>query len=554
VLRRLLVFTVACAVSAPALAQVGHDHKHGREELGVVPFPITCEAKAHAAFDRGLALLHSFGYEEARDSFLEAAASDPACGIAQWGVAMSYYHPLWAPPNERELAAGRTAAESGERAGARSDRERRYIAAIGAYYAPGEGRDPRARAGAYRTAMEQLARDFPQDDEARIFVALALLGTAPPGDRSFARQKQAAAILNGLLAKHPKHPGIYHYTIHAFDYPELASLALPAARSYSRTAPASPHALHMPSHIFTRLGLWDECIASNIESAAAGKRVAARAHPGAASFDALHAMDYLEYAYLQQGKDADARKVVDEVRQADRFDEANFAAAYALVAVPARYALERRDWRAGATLPFPTVEMPWQQFAYVRGVTDFANAIGAARSNDLPRAQQALASLSTLEAGLAKQPPAGPYDWAGQVASMRLAAAGWIAAAEGRGDEAVRLLTEAAVKEEAVGKHPVTPGAILPARELLGDLLLELKRPADALAAYERSLADAPKRFNTLAGAARAADAGGQRARARKYYEELLALCGSSCPRPEAKAAQAFLSQAVNGRSTRRAS
>ena len=542
-LHRSLLFIVACTVAAPALAQVGHDHKHGPEELGVVEFPITCEAMARVAFDRGLALLHSFGYEEARGLFLDAVRIDPACGMAQWGVAMTYYHPLWAPPNEQELAAGRAAALAGERAGAKSDRERRYIAAIGAYYAQGEGRDPRARAGAYCTAMEQLASDFPEDAEAQIFVALALLGTAPAGDRTFAQQKQAAAILNGLLKTHPKHPGIHHYTIHAFDYPALASLALPAARSYAKTAPASPHALHMPSHIFTRLGLWDECIASNLESSAAGKRVAARGHPGAASFDALHAMDYLEYAYLQQGKDTDARKFVDEVRRADRFDEPNFAAAYALVAIPARYALERRDWRAAATLPFPTVKMPWHEFVYVRGVTDFANAIGASRTNDLPRARQALASLSATEAQLAKRPPAGPYDWAGQVASMRLAAAGWIAAGEGRADEAVRLLTEAAEREEAVGKHPVTPGAILPAREQLGDLLLELKRPADALAAYERSLADAPKRFNTLAGAARAADAAGQRVTARKYYEELVALCGPRCARPEVKAALSFLSQ-----------
>jgi hypothetical protein len=543
ILRRLVFTAAVCALAAPAPAQVAHDHKHGAEELGSVHFPITCSDQARPAFDRGLALLHSFGYEDARGSFQQAAAADPACGIAQWGVAMTYYHPIWAPPNAQEYAAGQTAAEAGARAGARSDRERRYIEAIGAYYARVEGRDPRARAMAYRAAMEQLARDFPDDPEAKIFLALALLATAPPGDRTLAQQKQAADILNGLLASHPKHPGIQHYTIHAFDYPSLATLALPAARAYAKTAPSSPHALHMPSHIFTRLGLWDECIASNLDSAAAGKRVAAKSHPGAASFDALHAMDYLAYAYLQQGRNQDAKKVAAEVGQSVKFDEPNFAAAYALVAVPARYALERRDWRAAAELTPPTAEIPWQQFAYVKGVTGFANAVGAARAGDAARAQQAVAALSAMEAELARQPPAGPYDWAGQVGSMRLAAAGWAAFAEGKADEAVRLLTEAAEKEEAVGKHPVTPGAILPAREMLGDLLVELKRPADALAAYQRSLKEAPKRFNSVAGAARAADAAGQRTVAREYYKELMALCGPTCTRPEARTAQTYLSQ-----------
>jgi len=539
---RLPFAILACALAAPALGQVAHDHKHSPDELGHVEFTITCAADARASFDRGIAFLHSFGYEESRAAFLDAAGKDPACGIAQWGVAMTYYHPIWAAPTEKELAAGQAAAEAAAAAGGKSDRERRYIAAIGAYFAR-DAKDPRARAMAYRAAMEQLARDFPQDAEAQIFVALSLLGTAPPADRTFAQQKQAAAILNGLLEKHPRHPGIQHYTIHAFDYPALASLALPAARSYAKTAPASPHALHMPSHIFTRLGLWDECVASNIHSATVATRRIATSHPGAAAFDAFHAMDYLEYAYLQQGKDAEARKILDDVMKVTRFDEPNFAAGYALVAVPARHALERRDWAAAAALTLPTIEMPWQQYPYVRGVVYFANAIGAARSKDLAKAEQAITSLAALEAELTKQPPAGPYDWAGQVGSMRLAAAGWAARAAAKDEDAVRLLTDAANKEEAVGKHPVTPGAILPARELLGDLLSELKRPAEALAAYEASLAQAPKRFNSVAGAARAADAAGRRTEARRYYEELVALCGPRCPRPEARAAEAFLSR-----------
>jgi tetratricopeptide (TPR) repeat protein len=269
--------------------------------------------------------------------------------------------------------------------------------------------------------------------------------------------------------------------------------------------------------------------------------VAAKSHPGAASFDALHAMDYLEYAYLQTGNDGKAREVLDEVGAASSFDEPNFAAGYSVVAVPARNALERRDWAAAARLELPSVPLPWDRFPYVRGVTHFANVLGAVHTGDLARARKAAADLEALQALLAGAPPAGPYDWAGQVESMRLAANGWIAYAEGRKDEAVSLLTRAAEKEEHVGKHPVTPGAVLPARELLGDLLVELGRPADALTAYERSLRDAPNRLNTLAGAAHAAKLAGDSARARRYAEQAVALCGSGCARPAVQRVKAQL-------------
>ena len=529
----------------PAAAQEeAHEHHHAEAEaLGRVHFAVTCSPEIQPAFDRAVALLHSFGYELARGAFADVAEKDPTCGMARWGVAMSYYHPIWAPPSPAELAAGRAAAEAAARLGARSEREQGYIAAIGAFYRDSDKLDHRTRALAYKAAMEKLAAAFPDDDETAIFYALSLLGAAPPGDATYANQKQAAQILNRLLPAHPDHPGILHYLIHAFDYPELASLALPAARAYSKVAPSSPHALHMPSHIFTRLGLWDESIASNLASAAAAKAQMARSHPGATSFDDLHALDYLEYAYLQLGDDRKAREVLDEVAKASRFDDPNFAAGYALVAVPARYALERRDWRAAASLAAPSVELPWERFSYARGITSFANVLGAARLSDLDRARKGLADLETLHAALVKEPPAGPYDWAGNVDAMRLAAAGWVAFAEGRKEEAVKLLTAAADKEDAVGKHPVTPGAVLPAREQLGDLLLELGRPREALAAYEASLAGAPKRFNGLVGAARAAELAGEPSRARGFYQELLALCGASCDRPEAQRAR----KAVNG-------
>ncbi len=533
---RTIPLVLACCLAAfPAAAQE-HDHQHGHhgaaEELGVVDFPIGCSPKAKPAFDRALAFLHSFGYEEARRGFEEAAQADPECGIAHWGVAMSHYHPIWAPPTPAERAAGAAAAEEAAQVGAKSERERGYIAAIGVFYRDAGTRDHQTRAQAFSSALEKLAAAFPEDDEAAIFHALTLLATAPPSDATYAQQKRAAAILNGLLPEHPRHPGIAHYTIHAFDYPELAELALPAARAYARIAPASSHALHMPSHIFTRLGLWQESIASNLDSAAAAKALVGRTHPGAVSYDDVHALDYLEYAHLQLGDDAKARAVVEEVARATRFDSPNFAAAYALAAAPARYALERRDWRAAAALVLPPAEISWERFPYAGAIIHFANAVGAARGGDLARARRAVQELAAAAAALRAAPPGGPYDWAGQVESMHLAAAGWVAFAEDEKDEAVRLLAAAAEKEELVGKHPVTPGAVLPAREQLGDLLLELGRAPEALAAYEAALAEAPRRLNGVAGAARAAERAGDAARARRYRDELLALCGPDCKRP----------------------
>ena len=536
-MRAWLVSTAACCLLAlPAAAQDHQHHDHaGSGALGTVSFETTCSAEVSDAFERAVALLHSFGYEVAREAFNGVAGRDPSCGIAHWGAAMTYYHPLWAPPTPDELAAGRAAAERAAAVGAKSNRERRYIEAIGAFF---EGADTpyAARAKAYTAAMDRLAAAHATDDEAQIFLALALLGTAPPNDTTYAQQKRAAAILNPLVSRLPEHPGILHYTIHAFDVPELAHLALDAARSYAKVAPASPHALHMPSHIFTRLGLWQECIASNLDSAAAARAQAGK-HPGAASFNELHALDYLAYAYLQLGDDEAARKAVERVQQAVQFDQANVAAAYAAAAAPARFALERRDWRAAAALRIPAVLQPLERVGYVKGVTYFANAIGAARSGDPAAARLAAGELGKLHAALAKAPPAGPYDWAGQVEAMHLAAQAWTDFAEGRTEEAATLLTKAAEKEELVGKHPVTPGAVLPARELLGDLLLELERPADALAAYERSLKDSPRRLNTLAGAVHAAERAGDGERARRYAGELKALCGD-CKRPAAPRAK----------------
>jgi tetratricopeptide (TPR) repeat protein len=532
--------STALLLAAPARAQHDHGaHDHGApEKLGTVDFPTSCRPEVAAEFTRATALLHSFGYEESRKAFQEVARRDPQCGMAYWGVAMTYYHPIWAPPNAEELAAGRAAAEKGAALGAKTERERAYLAAASAYYREA---DPRARPQALRAAMADVARRFPGDDEAAIFHALTLLATAPPNDPSFAAQREAARILNALLARHPDHPGIAHYVIHSFDYPALAADALPAARAYAKIAPASPHALHMPSHIFTRLGLWPESIASNLDSAEAGRRLVARTHPGAASFDALHALDYLEYAYLQVDDQVKARAVMEEASRARTFDEPTFAAGYALVAVPARWALERRDWKAAAALELPAADLPWAEFPYVPATTYFARAVGAARSGELDRAREAVGRLQQIQAELAKAPVSGPYDWAGNVESMRLAAAGVVARAEGRDEEAIGLLRAAAELDEEVGKHPVTPGPVLPPRELLADVLLEANRPAEALAEYEASLRTAPNRFNSLAGAGRAAERGGRRQTAAEYYGRLLALVAQGAQRAELAEARRFV-------------
>ena len=516
-------------VPARAMAQQDHDHAHAvPEKLGRVLFSTSCKPEVRQAFGRGLALLHSFAYEEAADTFAEVAAQDPGCAMAQWGIAMSHFQTIWGPPTESGFAAGRAAAQKAVAAGAASARERDYMAAIGAFY-QGEGVPHPARVVTYERAMAGVAERNPGDHEAAIFHALAILGVAynSPPDKTYARQKQAAEILNRLLPLEPEHPGIAHYMIHSFDYPGLAELALPAARAYARIAPSAPHALHMPSHIFTRLGMWQESIDSNLASAETGQAWVDKTHPGATSRDAMHAMDYLEYAYIQTGRDAKAREVVEKVVKAAGFDVPNFSVGYALAAVPARYALERRAWKEAAALAAGPADFPWEKAPYAEAIVHFARAVGGARSGELETARRAVARLAEIQAGLQGQKG---FDWAAQVEIQRRAAAGWLARAEKKDDEALALVRSAADLEDSTDKHPVTPGSILPAREQLADLLLELGQPAAALAEYEASLRSAPARFNTYDGAARAAASAGQTQKAKTFRDQLVALCGGSVP------------------------
>jgi len=448
--------------------------------------------------------------------------------MAQWGVAMTYFHPIWGPPTDDEFAAGRAAAQKAATVGAPTARERDFIAAIGTYYQSEQVAHP-ARVVAYEKAMAGVAERNPKDHEAAIFHALAILGVAynSPPDKTYAKQKEAAKILNRLLTLEPKHPGIAHYMIHSFDYPELANLALPAALAYAKIAPSAPHALHMPSHIFTRLGMWKESIQSNIASAQTAQVWVAKTHPGATAFDALHAMDYLEYAYLQTGQDAKAREVVEGVARVRSFDFPQAAAGYALAAVPARYALERRAWKETAALTVQPPSYPWAKYPYAEAIVHFARAVGAARGGDLDVARREVATLAEIQAALKGQKG---FDWASQIEVQRLAAAGWLARAEKKDSEALSLMRSAADLEDSTDKSPVTPGSILPAREQLADLLAETGQPAAAFAEYESSLRSAPARFNSYEGAARAADHAGKKEEAKAYQQRLLALCGGSVP------------------------
>jgi hypothetical protein len=527
---RLLVLLLLLPAVAPAgLADEPHQHEHGAppERLGKVDFAVSCSKAARPQFERGVALLHSFWYDAAEKAFLEAAKADPSCAMAYWGVAMSNFHPIWAAgnpgaePTPAELRKGIDAVAKAKAAAARTERERDYIAAVEAFYRDADRLDHRARSLAFEAAMERVFAKYPGDRESGIFYALAILGTVSPADKTYAAQKKAAGILNRILPEAPEHPGVAHYLIHSFDYPPLASLALPAARSYAKIASDAPHALHMPSHIFTRLGLWDDSIQSNLASAAAAQRYVAKAAPGATSFDDLHAADYLMYAYLQLGRDTEARGVVERVARVERLDVPNFAAAYALAAVPTRYAVERGKWSDAAKLVPRPSGFPWEKFENAEAILCFGRALGAARSGDLAAAREAAARLETIKNDLDRK---GDRYWSGQVEIQRLEAASWIARAEKKDEEAIRLARSAADLEGSTDKHPVTPGSIIPARELLGDLLLDLQQAGAALGEYEASLAVAPNRLHGLAGAARAARASGDRDKAQTYSAKLLAL------------------------------
>ena len=522
-----LVAALAGLIAIPAYAQ-DHDHAGHGERLGRVAFPTSCAAAAQPLVERGVAMLHSFWFEEAEKTFQAAAAADAGCAMAHWGVAMTALgNPFTGvSPAEPRLRTALAEAETAVRlAAGATERERGYAAAALALYRDFGAVDHRSRLRAHEEALAALRQVAPDDPEAAIFHARAIIANAPPTDLTFARQRVAAGILEPLFRERPEHPGLAHYIIHAYDAPPIAGQGLDAARRYAGIAPSAPHALHMPSHIFTRLGHWDESIETNRRSAAAEPDSNAAVHP----------MDYMVYAYLQQGRDAEAKGVVDRaVQNPDRFYGGFIG--YNFAAMPARYALERGRWDEAASLRLPTGALP-----YVEAVTRFARAVGAARLGRAEPARAEIAALGALRDTLAAR--RDEY-WATIVGAQRLAAEAWLARAEGDDARAVRLARQAAELEETVEKHPVTPGPLLPARELEGDLLLELGRPADARQAYEQTLRREPNRARALFGAARAAELAGDPAAARARYTQLAELMRSADDgRDEARTARAFLAR-----------
>ncbi|HLZ82931.1 MAG TPA: hypothetical protein VKQ54_05145 [Caulobacteraceae bacterium] len=488
--KRIAATAMALALATTAVAQEEHHNHPAPERLGAVHFATSCAPAVGAAFDRAAALLHSFAYDAADTGFADVAARDPGCAMAHWGRAMTHYHQLWDPPAGPELAAG--AVEIGKAAGmeAGTPRERALIAALGLYYADADTAAPAFRALRYSDAMAAVARQYPGDDEVSVFYALSLVATASPGDRSHERQKRAADILEPIWKRQPQHPGVPHYLIHAYDSAELAERGLPAARAYAEIAPAAPHALHMPSHIFTRLGLWDDSIASNVAA-----RAAARAQGDIG--EELHAMDYLTYAYLQSGRTADAAQVVASLKGMNALAAGGFKIGYAGNAMPVRLAVESRDWAAAAQLEPLLGSAP-----QVAAIVWWARALGRLRTATPSPADADIAQLQACRDALRAT---GDAYWAAQVDVLMKSAEGWRAAAAGDGALAAKDLTAAADEEDALEKLPVTPGPIVPAREQLGELLLQMNRPNEALAAFNAALALAPGRRGALQGAAAAA-------------------------------------------------
>ena len=505
-----------------------------REKLGKVHFPVSCSADAQRQFDRALGMLHSFWYPQGLDAFAEITTTNPDCAMAYWGIAISARaNPLAGPPGTAALERGWQAVEKALAAGARTPRERDYIAAMDTYYRDWQTRDYPTRVLAYEAAMEQLHRRYPDDAEGALFYALAIneAVTVLPADKTHARPLKAGQILERVLAAQPEHPGALHYLIHSYDFPSLASRGLPAAERYADVAPSAPHALHMPSHVYSMLGMWQESIRSNQAALLAAKTY-------------VHAMDFMTYAYLQGAQDREAERLIEASRTLQETQAPPAAASptgailgvhTAFAAIPARYALERGRWAEARALRLRPA------YPAADAITCFARAMGAARSGDVAGARQEIAQLQQLRATLQQ---AQDVYWAEQVEIQRLAAEAWTAQAAGQTNEALKLMRAAADLEDATEKHVAMENRLWPMRELLGELLLALKQPADALQAFELSFKAAPNRFRGFYGAARAAEQLGNRAQAGRYYEQLVALSSlADSDRPELTEAKAFLAR-----------
>lgn len=532
-MRRVIAFVILLAIAfvMPLMAQ---EQAQETEKLGKVHFPVSCSPSAQQQFDRAVAMLHSFWYSRAAGAFAEVAKTDPSCAMAYWGIAMNRRtNPLAGAPDAAALKDGWEAIEKAKNIGAKTERERDYVGAMESYYKDWEKLDHRTRVLAYEKSMEQVYAHYPEDSEAAVFYALALdeAVTVLPADKDFTRQMKAGAILEKVLAAQPEHPGALHYLIHTYDFPPLAERGVAAAREYGMAAPSVPHALHMPSHIYSMLGMWQDSIKSN--------QAALSVAPGYA-----HALDFMVYAYLQGAQDGEAKRGVERSLELRKNQAATVAANptgallapyTALDAIPARYALERGDWGEAAALQ-PTSTTP-----VADAITYFAKAMGSARSGGLESARKDIAQLRRIADELAQ---AKQDYWAGQVEIQRSAAAAWVMYAEGEKEKALKLMRSAADREDGSQKDVAMENKLWPMRELLGELLLALNEPGQALKEFELSLVSARNRYRGFYGAAKAAERSGNPQKARSYYEKLVALCShADTERPELAEAKKYLAQ-----------
>jgi hypothetical protein len=536
----LFLFVVSVLVARDAVKgaqqEDGHHHGLSEEEVGSVYFATSCRSDLSDDFNRAVALLHSFEYEDAGKAFADLSERDPHCAMAQWGVAMSYYHGLW---DSVDADAGHAAIVKAQQIATENakttPRETAYIGALYEIYR-NDGKETRAHSQVFEQKMGALQAAYPQDDEAAIFHALTLAITAPKADKTFANLRKCGAILEPIFARQPHHPGIAHYIIHCYDNPLLAEKGLAAARTYAKIAPASTHANHMPSHLFNRVGSWDESISANLraeELAAAAEAASKRGPDGEARDARLHAMDYLEYAYLQSGSVEKAKAVLDKLNSLPPVSRLALGGDYGQAAIPARYAIELGKWEQASQLKVFQEGLPWTQ-----AITWTAIGLGSARSKNLDRAREAEEKLTTLRDGIAKQ---NNVYWSNQVEVQRREVAAWIAEQTGKAKDALQQARSAAELEESMDKHPVTPGAVTPAREMLAELLSLEHRPKESLVEYESVLKIAPNRFNALYGAASAAEAAGDSSTASSYFRKLTKVAVGD-ERPELKMARARLS------------
>jgi len=508
------------------------------KSFGEVSFSLSCNYSVRETFNLAVSLLHSFEYQEAEKAFVKVLDADPECAMAYWGVAMSIYHAAWSPPTEKDLIKASKILEIANTI-VKNPRDKDYLEAIGAYYKDWETVDHKTRANNYEKKMEQMYTQYKDDTEAAIFYTLALYSTRDKTNKEYVNEKKAGKILESLFPNQPNHPGIAHYIIHNFDNPDLAHLALPTARRYADIAPGSAHAQHMPSHIFTRLGLWDEAIQSNMKSMSSAQCYAEETKLDGSWDEEIHAMDYLVYAYLQQGNNTKANEIYEHLLSLKKLAAAT--GPYNFGAIPSRMFLENKEWTKAAQFKQHPSNVEWKDFPWEMAITHFTRALGAVHIDDIESAVVDLNILKSLHQQLLDKKE--PYN-ANQVLVQVKAADAWINFGKGDNESAIKLMQEAADMEDKVGKHPKSPGEVVPARELLGDLMLKLNKPKDALDAYLLDLKSRPNRFNGIYGAAVAAKSMGDKEKAKMYFETLVNITkGSGSDRPEVKEAKMFLSQ-----------